>query len=263
MDVRTGTVRTDRFSMDYFTFGQGERTLVILPGLSVQSVIPSAETVAGAYRLLTDDFTVYLFDRRNELPDRYTIRDMADDTAEAMRTLGIRCADVFGTSQGGMIAMQIAVRHPSLVNSLALGSTSACPPDTLTGSWTAIARAGKRKELYLGFCEAIYPKEVYEGLAEYCTQLAETVTDEELSRFVIMAESIDGFDMRDELEKISCPVLVIGSRDDNVLGGEASEQIAAGLKCPHELYMYDGCGHAVYDLAPDYKERLLRFFTNV
>lgn len=28
-----------------------------------------------------------------------------------------------------------------------------------------------------------------------------------------------------------------------------------------ELHMYDGYGHAAYVFAPDYKERLLRFFT--
>ena len=57
-------------------------------------------------------------------------------------------------------------------------------------------------------------------------------------------------------------MLVIGSNDDNVLGGEASVKIYDKLKdhpgC--ELYMYDGYGHAVYDLAPDYRERMLNFY---
>ena len=26
-----------------------------------------------------------------------------------------------------------------------------------------------------------------------------------------------------------------------------------------EIYMYDGYGHAAYDMAPDYKERILEF----
>ena len=71
------------------------------------------------------------------------------------------------------------------------------------------------------------------------------------------------FDVTDELEKISCPVLVIGSRDDRVLGAAAAREIAEHLQgCPDfEIYMYDGYGHAAYDLAPDYKERLLRFLS--
>ncbi|MBR3040989.1 MAG: alpha/beta hydrolase, partial [Lachnospiraceae bacterium] len=61
---------------------------------------------------------------------------------------------------------------------------------------------------------------------------------------------------------IACPVLVLGSKDDVVLGGEASEALFESLKdrpdC--ELYMYEGYGHAAYDLAPDYKDRMLSFF---
>ena len=42
----------------------------------------------------------------------------ADDAAELLRTLGIERADVMGYSQGGGVALQLAIRHPSLVNRL-------------------------------------------------------------------------------------------------------------------------------------------------
>ncbi|MBQ2617108.1 MAG: alpha/beta hydrolase, partial [Synergistaceae bacterium] len=59
----------------------------------------------------------------------------------------------------------------------------------------------------------------------------------------------------------TCPVLVLGSNDDRVLGGEASVQIMESLKVKSgcELFMYDGYGHAAYDIAPDYRERMLKF----
>ena len=46
MSIQIETVKTDAFTMDYFQFGQGKETLVILPGLSVQSVMDSADAVA-------------------------------------------------------------------------------------------------------------------------------------------------------------------------------------------------------------------------
>ena len=52
MSVQIETVKTDSFSMDYFRFGQGENTLVILPGLSVQSVMGFADSVVDAYQVL-------------------------------------------------------------------------------------------------------------------------------------------------------------------------------------------------------------------
>ena len=57
------TVKTDSFEMDYIKFGHGSRTLVIIPGLSVQSVLLSADAIEEAYRMFTDDCTVFPFDR--------------------------------------------------------------------------------------------------------------------------------------------------------------------------------------------------------
>ena len=96
--IKIETVRTDRLAMDYFRFGHGKENLVILPGLSVQSVMGAADAVADAYSLLTDDFTIYLFDRRRDLPAVYSLKEMARDTAEAIRALGLGPVCLFGTS---------------------------------------------------------------------------------------------------------------------------------------------------------------------
>ncbi len=70
----------------------------------------------------------------------------------------------------------------------------------------------------------------------------------ELAKWIFLLESRLG-----ELKKIQCPVLVIGSKDDRVLGSKASLLIANQI--PHsELFMYEGYGHAAYDTAPDYRE---------
>lgn len=254
------TVQADGFSMDYFRFGRGEKTLVILPGLSVDSVMKYADAVANAYSLLADEFTVYLFDRRKELPEVYTVFDMARDTAAALRALGLEKVSLFGASQGGMIALAMAAGDPELADRLVLGSTAACVgPEQyrVIGQWVRLAEAGEREKLYLAFGEAIYPKKVFEQARSVMAESANGITEEDLVRFVILARGTEGFDVTDQLDRISCPALVIGSEDDGVLGAGVSEEIAARLNC--ELYMYDGYGHAVYDLAPDYKERMLCF----
>ena len=108
MAFQIGTVTTSGFSMDYIRFGSGKDILVILPGLSVQSVIPSAGAIAQAYQDMTPYYTVYLFDRRKELPQTYPIEQMAQDTHDAMQALQLQKVHLFGASQGGMIAMMIA-----------------------------------------------------------------------------------------------------------------------------------------------------------
>lgn len=265
MSIQIETVKTDRFSMDWFRFGEGEKIMVILPGLSVQSVMGLAGLVAEAYKMFADDYTVYMFERRKELPASYPIREMADDTAEAMRALGLSGADMMGASQGGMIAMQIAISHPDLVHKLVLCSTAPCVKDAqyeAIEKWIDLAKDGDREGLYLAFGETVYPPDVFGQSKKALINAAKTVTDEELQRFVILAD-MKGFDVTDDLKKIECPVLVLGSMDDKVLGYEASFKIAENLGrrkgTGPVLQMYDGYGHAAYDFAPGYKESIQRF----
>ena len=265
MSVPVNTVRTDGFTMDYFSFGHGDKTMVILPGLSVQSVCASADSVAAAYQLLADDFTIYLFERRNELPEAYTVYDMAEDTVAALEALGLKDVYLFGTSQGGMIAMTIAIGHPGLVTKLILGSTAACVTDesrATVGRWIELAQAGDAAGLYQDFAEAVYPPEMFEASRAVFAAMAQTVTGEELGRFAALAGAAEDFDVTADLDRITCPVLVIGSNDDRVLGGDASPRIAEAFagRPDCRLYMYDGYGHAAYDTAPDYRERILDFF---
>ena len=267
MNIQIETVTTDTFSMDYFRFGHGANTLVILPGLSVQSVMGFAESVANEYQILTDDYTVYVIDRRRELPAAYTIREMAQDTAEAIRVLGLSKINLFGASQGGMIAMEIAMNNPDLIQKLVLGSTSSYVDETqyeTIEKWIRLAKSGEKTELYLAFGETIYPKTVFDLSRELLIDVSKSVTNEDLSRFIVLAEGIQGFDVRNDLGKITCPVLVIGSMDDRVLGTEAAFQIAEHLNVQSGpvLYMYNRYGHAAYDVAPDYRERLLQFFSS-
>ena len=262
--MKIDKVITGNFTMEYFRFGGGEKTLVILPGLSIQSVMSAADAVASAYASLAGQYTIYVFDRRSDLPQRYTVRDMAQDTAEAFRALGLRKVCLFGASQGGMIAQVIAVEHPELVGKLVLGSSSPhVRPEqyAVLEEWIRFAKAGDREGLYLDFGREIYPPEIFESSRDALTEAAKTVTERDLERFVILAEGTKDFNIADELDRIQCPVLAIGVFEDKVLDSDATMEIAEKLDVHPDfrLYMYIGFGHAAFDTAPDYRARILRF----
>lgn len=150
---------------------------------------------------------------------------------------------------------------PELVSMMLLGSTAARANDTLRAviwHWIKLAEKGDRRALNLDFAEKIYSAEFYEKYREFISAAENDVLPRELARFVILARACESFDIYDELDKIKCPVLVIGAENDRVLDVEASQQIARKMGC--DIYVYGKYGHAVYDEAEDYKDRIMRFF---
>lgn len=259
------TVQTDDYSMNYFKFGTGKRNLVIIPGLSIQSVMGVADSVAEAFNMAQDEFTFYVFDRRNELPSEYKVYDMARDTAKVIRKLGLTDIYLFGASQGGMISMTLAIENPDLVKKLALASTSSHVTDeqfTTLSKWIDLAKKGDKKGLYLSYGEDIYPPAVFEQFKDFFAESSKAVTDDEMKRFIIIASGIKDFNVSDRLKEIQCPVLTTGTFEDMVLDSDATMEIAENLdfKKDFHLYMYTGFGHASFDTAPDYKKRVIEFF---
>ena len=260
-DARVKTVSTGDMEMDYIAFGSGKRAYVILPGLSVHSVMGSAEAIEDAYKDFTEEYTVYVFDRAKDIQEGYTVRDMAADTAAAMKALNIEDADIFGASQGGMIALYLAIDHPELVHKMILGSTLAKPNDTFNrviDEWIQLAEDKNERGLLESFADNVYSEATLNAYRETLISANLGITDAEYRRFIILAKACKTYDCCDALSDVQCPVLAIGSEGDRVVTAEGSVQIAEAIGC--ELYLYDASyGHGVYDEAPDYKQRCLDF----
>ena len=69
-NAKNGVLKLGDTAMDYIRFGNGKRTLVILPGLGdgLRTVKGTALPMALMYRLFARNFTVYAFSRKNQLP---------------------------------------------------------------------------------------------------------------------------------------------------------------------------------------------------
>ena len=95
----------------------------MIQGLNTNGIKGAAKPLAYMYRIFAKEYKVYLFDRRPNVQEGITVRDMAADIAAAMDVLGIEKADVIGVSQGGMIGQYLAIDRPDLVNKLVLAVT--------------------------------------------------------------------------------------------------------------------------------------------
>lgn len=254
------TLTIDNTTLDCARFGTGDKTLILLPGVSFQNVKSAALPLAYRYRIFAREYTVYVFDKKTVIPEGYTVRDMAADAACAMEQLYINKADIFGVSLGGMIAQYLAMDYPHRVNKLVLGVTASRSNEVMgkvIHDWIQMAEADAYGEIVIDMFEKMYSAAYNRKYRWLFPILRRIGRPKDLSRFVAMVRTCLTCDAYPELRKITCQALVIGGGKDYVVTGQASYEIAEALGC--EIYMYDELGHAAYDEATDYNERVLRF----
>ena len=248
---------------DYVRFGSGEKVLIMLPGLGdgLQTVKGTALPMAMMYRKLAKDFTVYMFSRKNDLPEGHTTRNMAYDLAEAMEALGIRKASVLGVSMGGMIAQHLAIDHPEIIEKLILVVTSPRPNELLTeslGEWLAQAKRGDHTALMDSNVRKIYSEGYYRQNKWMIPIMGKLTKPRSYHRFFIQAQACLTHDTWEALPKICAPTFVIGGEQDRCLGGDASREIAARIPGA-KLHMYRQWGHGLYEEAKDFMGLVLEF----
>lgn len=264
--VKNGRVQIGGTDMDYVSFGKGGRIFIMLPGLGdgLRTVKGMVLLLSLTYKEYAKDYTVFIFSRKNDLPDNYSTRDMAKDQATAMKHLGISNADVMGVSQGGMIAQYLAIDHPELVGKLVLAVTLARQNDIVQNavrSWISMAEHGDYKSLMIDTAEKSYSEKYLRRYRPFYPLLGHMGKPKDWRRFLIQANSCLHHNSYSELYKITCPTLIIGGACDKIVGDAASSELAEKIE-KNKLYIYDGLGHAAYEEAADFNQRVLRFLAN-
>lgn len=247
-------------TFDYIRFGKGARTLIMIQGLNTRGIKGSALPLAYMYRIFAKEYTVYLFDRRPDVKAGITVRDMADDIAAAMDELGLKNADVFGCSQGGMIAQYLAIDRHDLVRKAALCVTLSKNNETVKNvidAWAEMTEKGNMKALVTDMAEKMYSDSYLKRYRPLLPLLTFLQKPKDTARFIALAKSCMTCDTYSLLDKIQCPVLVLGGGKDKIVTAEASREIARKLGC--EIYMYEELGHAAYEEAKDFNKRVYDF----
>ena len=258
-----GSVRVGNSEMDYISFGNGNKYLIMLPGLGdgLSTVRGMALVFSIMYRIYAKEFTVYVFSRKNHLQEGYSTREMARDHAEAMTVLGISKADVLGISQGGMIAQYLAIDYPDLVGKLILAVTSAKPNEIIkkaVGTWMEMAMQENYKDLLIDTAEKSYSEKYLKKYRRFYPFIGRIGKPKSFKRFLIQAASCLDHNAYTELNKIVCPTLIIGGNCDKIVGTTAASAMAEKIS-RSELFIYNGFGHAVYEEAKDFHTRVLDF----
>lgn len=262
-NAKNASVKIGESEMNYVCFGRGSKSFVILPGLSdgLTNVKGKALLLAKPYKNFFDNYTVYMFSRKDDLPESYSICEMANDQAQAMKLLGLEKACVMGVSEGGMIAQSLAIEHPEMVGKLVIAvSAPKVNPmiEECITRWMEFAKNGDHKNLMIDTAERCYSEEYLKKFRKAYPFIGAIGRPKDYSRFLINAKAILKFDVSDRLSEISCPTLIIGGEEDKVVGIDASYEMNK-LISDSKLFVYKGLGHSSYEEAKDFNDRVLEF----
>jgi 3-oxoadipate enol-lactonase len=104
--------------------GSGPAVLLIAgQGMTLDAWWRTVPVLARSFRVLTFDNRDV--GRSSRLPWPYGLPQMVDDAVSVLDAAGAETAHVYGISLGGMVAQELALRHPQRVSALVLGATTA------------------------------------------------------------------------------------------------------------------------------------------
>lgn len=262
-NAKNGNVKIGNTDMDYISFGQGESTLVMIPGVGdgLKTAKGLAIPFALMYRKYAKRFKVYVFSRKNQLPEGSTTREMADDLKTAMERLGISQAYIMGISQGGMIAQYLAIDAPAFVKKLVLAVTVSRQNETIQRvlpQWIEMAASNDYKGLFIDTAEKSYSEQYLKKYRVMYPILSRFSKPQNFARFITQANACIYHDAHQELNRITCPTLVVGGDSDQIVGGSSSDELSQQIP-GSKLIIYEGLGHGLYTEAKDFDDQVIAF----
>ncbi|MDQ3880932.1 MAG: alpha/beta hydrolase, partial [Chloroflexota bacterium] len=211
----------------------------------------TVETWDAQATALAERYTVYLPERRGhgrtaDAPGPYSYVLMARDTVGLMERLGIGAAHVIGWSDGGMVALEMALMRPDVVRKMVL---IGAPIDV----------SGSSPEL-LAFLPSFRPEHIPEPMRERYAALSPDGAD----HFRVVFEKLLAIwqnEPRHELSEVAdlrTPTLLMIGDDDDV----TIEHVAAVRRTmpDAQLAVVPGTDHGLMFEKPDLVNRLLLDF---
>jgi pimeloyl-ACP methyl ester carboxylesterase len=182
---------------------------------------------------------------------------MADDTVGLLDALGIDRAHVCGVSMGGMIAQEIALRHPGRVRTLQLHATLARPDaymKALVEAWRKVRIALGREEALRVLALWLFAPCSYEERADFVELVLQNAIanphPQSLTGYLRQGDAVLGHDTLERLDRVRCPTLVSVADQDVLVPPRFSHAIADRIPGA-ELKTIADAGHAYMWEKPD------------
>jgi pimeloyl-ACP methyl ester carboxylesterase len=220
--------------------------------------------------ILARSFRVIAFDNRDTgrssrvaLP--YAMAHLAEDAVAVLDAAGVERAHVYGVSLGGMVAQELALRHPDRVEALVLGATSpggshAVLPGPLP--MTFFARAGLMGSeeaewaavpyTYAATTRRLHADRIAENINRRLSMPSNAIT------YLHQAAAVATHSTFDRLDQITAPTLVMHGEQDLAMPPQNARLLAERIPGA-ELKMKPGAGHLYFIDEPRADREIARF----
>jgi 3-oxoadipate enol-lactonase len=222
--------------------------------------------------VLAEQLRVIAFDNRgvgrsNRPPGPYSVPQLADDAVAVLDAADVEKAHVYGISLGGMIAQEIALRHPDRVDALVLGATTPGGPHAVAADEDTLAFFRRRAEMPAE--ESVWASVPYNygprTRAEHADRIGEDIRQRlrypvEPEPYKAQLEAALGHDAHERLPHIKNPTLIVHGDADRMVHPANAQLLAAGI--PHnDLLMLPDAGHLYFTDDPAADRRVAGFLS--
>lgn len=251
-------VRVNDVDLWYRFSGEGETVVQVGGAVSAhEGYATITPELSRHYRVLDYDHRGYGQSDRPE--QRYSVAVWSSDLAALLEALGVESVHVHGGSMGSFIALDFAARFPEKVDRLLLGAGAVAKCDAMSVHmfrvWQAVASAYgiESEELARILLTHAFSRTHLDGLGDEVLDEMRDVTarNASLPVFLDACQAMIDTDVRDLLDQVTCPTLVMVGSDDVLTpldggpGGADARYVAEHLPHGH-LVVFEGSGHGHY-----------------
>jgi pimeloyl-ACP methyl ester carboxylesterase len=242
-------VKVNDISMYYEIHGEGE-PLVVINGAGA-----SIEMLSWLIPIYSREYRLVLFDNRGvgqtDKPDgTYTTQVMADDLSGLLDAIGIDSAHVYGTSMGGMIAQEFALRYPKKVRNLILAVTHCGGPHRVLPQSADMAqmyklppKAAPEAMLRLFVTEKFIAEkpDFFHRLLAFAVE--HPIAPSSLQKHT---QAVASHDTYDRLPEITAPTLILAGDADKVVPVENSKILETRIPNAERI-VFKNAGHMLVE----------------
>jgi len=230
--------------------GHGE-DVVLIPGFLGSGMIftPLIEQLSDDFTLTTIDLPGFGESRGIAVPP--TVEEISDLVIDTILSIGLNRVSLLGHSLGAMVALEIALARPELLDKLVI--YGGCPDGYLPGRFeTTEESVAKVRRIGIEETAASIAAEWFQQGRDHpnyeLARAAGAGSDEE--GVIVHLRSWDGWKARDRIANIRTPTLIICGDSDRSTHPDLSVEM--WKKIPgSQLFIAPGAGHAVHLEQPE------------